>query len=180
MKKIMLKPRIDTNIYLVDHDPAFILTVNKSIDNTEKYNIRTFNSGEKFIAHLKGLKFKNNDIYIVFLGYKYFDEGSNTLMNGIEVLEATKVVNKDIEVVMLTGPDEGSYGSYVMKCGAYTFIPKNENIHLRINNIIMGIISQKRLTQKRRRFIISLKIIIGYILLFVVIWVIYKIFFYKL
>ena len=176
----MLKPKIDTNIYLVDHDPSFILTVNKSIDNTEKYNIRTFNSGEKFIAHLKRLKFTSNDIHIVFLGYKYFDEGSNTLMNGIEILETIKVVNKDIEVVMLTGPDEGSYSSYVMKCGAYTFIPKNENIHLRINNIIMGIISQKRLTQKRRRFIVSLKIIVGYILLFVVMWIIYKIFFYKL
>jgi len=176
----MLKTKIDTFIYLVDHNPEFTSAIHKSIDNPERYNIAGFTSGEKFIAHIKGVKFNRNDIHIVFLGYKYFDEGNNTLMNGIEILEATKGLNKDIEVVMLSGDDEGSYGSYVMKCGAYTFIPKNENIHLRINNIIMGIISQKRLAQKRRSFNTALKIIIGYILLVIVIWIIYRIFYYEL
>ena len=176
----MLKTKIDTFIYLVDHNHEFTSAIHKSIDNPERYNIESFTSGEKFIAHLQKTKFNRSDIFIVFLGYQYFDEGNNTLMNGIEILEATKVINKDIEVVMLTGQDEGSYGSYVMKCGAYTIIPKNENIHLRINNIIMGIISQKRLAQKRKIFNLSLKILAGYLLLVIVIWVLYRIFYYKL
>jgi len=176
----MLKTKIDTFIYLVDHNLEYTGAIHKSIDNPERYNIRSFSSGEKFINHLQASKFSKSDINIVFLGYKYFDEGNNTLMNGIEILEATKVINKDIEVVMLTGPDEGSYGSYVMKCGAYTFIPKNENIHLRINNIIMGIVSQKRLAQKRSKFNTSLKFFIGYLFLVIVTWVLYRIFYFEL
>ena len=176
----MLKTKIDTFIYLVDHNPELTNEIHKSIDNQERYSIKSFTSGEKFIGHIKKIKFSRDDIHMVFLGYKYFDEGNNTLMNGIEILETTKAINKEIEVVMLVGSDEGSYGSYVMKCGAYTFIPKNENVHLRINNIIMGIISQKRLAQKRRSFQIALKIISGYILLVIIIWVVYRVFFYKL
>lgn len=175
----MLKTKIDTNIYLVDHNKAFTSAVNNSIDNPEKYNIETFTSGEKFIAYLSSIKLNRKDIYIVFLGYKYFDEGNNTLMNGVEILESTKSINKDIEVVMLTGEDEGSYGSYVMKSGAYAFIPKNESIHLRINNIIMAIVSQKRLAQKRHMFNVSIRIIVGYVLLVIVIWIIYRIFYYN-
>lgn len=175
----MLKTKIDTNIFLVDHNIEFTRAISNSIDNPEKYNIDSFTSGEKFILYLSDYKFNRNNIYIVFLGYKYFDEGNNTVMNGVEILESTKAINKDIEVVMLTGDDEGSFGSYVMKSGAYTFIPKNENIHLRINNIIMGIISQKRLIQKRRSFYTSLKMLIGYMLLVGVIWAIYRILYYN-
>ncbi|MHC1705237.1 MAG: response regulator [Tenuifilaceae bacterium] len=174
----MLKPKIDANIFLVDHNPDYTSSLKKSIENPERYSIETFTSGEKFIAHISELKFKRNDIYIVFLGYQYFDEGNNTLMNGVEILEATKAINKNIEVVMLTGQDEGSFGSYVMKSGAFTFIPKNENIHLRINNIIMGIISQKRLVQMRTSFIFSLQILFGFVILFLVFWVIFRLFYY--
>lgn len=174
----MLKPKSDTYIFLVDHNQDYTISIKKRIDNLERYNIEMFTSGEKFIAYLSELKFKRNDICIVFLGYKYFDEGSNTLMNGLEILEATKQINSDIEVVMLTGLDEGSYGSFVMKSGAYAFIPKNENIHLRINNIIMGIISQKRLDQKRSSFFLSLKILIGFLVLFLIFWAFYNLFYY--
>lgn len=176
----MLKMKIETKIFLVDHNIEFTRAINSSIENPEKYNIESFTSGEKFIAHLSDYKFNKNEIYIVFLGYKYFDEGNNTLMNGVEILESTKIINKDIEVVMLTGEGEGSFGSYVMKSGAFAFIPKNENIHLRINNIIMGIISQKRLTQRRRKFYTSLKILIAYILLLIIIGVVYRIFYYNI
>ncbi len=175
----MLKTKIDTNIFLVDHNLEFTSAINNSIDNPERYNILSFTSGEKYIAYLSDFKFSKNDVHIVFLGYKYFDEGNNILMNGVEILESTKAINKDIEVVMLTGEDEGAYGSYVMKSGAFAFIPKNENIHLRINNIIMGIISQKRLIQKRRYFYTSLKVLIGYILAVTIIWAIYRIFYYN-
>ena len=166
--------KLDANIFIVDHNHDYTTSLKKSIDNPERYLIETFTSGEKFLAHLSEMKFRKNDICIVFLGYQYFDEGNNTLMNGIEILEATKVINKEIEVVMLTGEDEGSYGSYVMKGGAHSFIPKNQNIHLRINNIVMGIISQKRLIQKRNSFMLSLKLLIAFAILFFVTWFLYN------
>jgi len=174
----MLKPKIDTFIYLVDHNYDYTNSLKKSIDKPERYSIDVFTSGEKFIAFLSKQSFRRNDICIVFLGYKYFDEVNNTLMNGLEILEATKQINRNIEVVMLTGQDEGSIGSYVIKSGAYAFIPKNENIHLRINNIIMGIISQKRLVQKRSSFYFSLKILIGFLILIILFWIFFQLFFY--
>lgn len=173
----MLKPKSDIYIYLVDHSHDYTNSLKKSIDNQEKYNIETFTSGEKFIAHINDKNFLKSDICIVFLGYKYYDDGKNTLMNGLEILQATKALNSNIEVVMLTGHDEGSYGSSVMKSGAYSFIPKNENIHLRINNIIMGIISQKRLVQKRNSLAISLRLLIGFIIFILTAWVIFKVFY---
>jgi len=175
----MLKPKITTNIFLVDHNLELTNTIHKSIDNPDRYIINSFSSGEKFIAYLKSLKFNRYDINIVFLGYKYFDEGNNTLMNGVEILETTKALNKEIEVVMLTGEDEGSFGSYVKKCGAYSIIPKNENMHLRINNIIMGIVSQKNLVHRRRSFINSLRITISFILIVIIVWVFYRVFYYN-
>ncbi len=173
----MLETRSRTHIFLVDHNPEYTNSIKKSIENQEGCDIFTFTSGEKFISFISERSFRKNDIYIAFLGYQFVDEGNQTLMNGIEILEATKVIHSDFEVVMLTGENEGEYGSYVMKSGAHSFIPKNENIHLRINNIIMSIISKKRLAQKKRAFLIALQILIAYIVLIIAVGVIYTLFF---
>lgn len=164
----IIKPKTLAYIYIVDHDSLYSSSLKRAIDKPEKYSIETFTTGEKFIAHITPLKFHKNEIHIVFLGYQFFDEGDHTLMNGIEILDAVKVINRDMEVVMLSGPDEGSYGSYAMKSGAFAFIPKNDTIFLRIDNIIMRIISHKKLHQKRRAFYVSVRVFVGYCILFAV------------
>ncbi len=163
-------PKVNANIYIVDHDPSYTSSLKKAIEKPSKYNIETFSTGEKFIAYLTSLKFKRNDIHIVFLGYHFTDDRKHTLMNGIEILEATKVVNPDIEVVMLYSGDESSYGAYARNSGAYNFVPKTDTIFLRINNIIMRIISEKKLIRTKQRFIFSVKIFLVYffILLFAI------------
>lgn len=172
----MFETRSKIFIFFVDHSTEYSNSLIRSIENQSDYEIRSFASGEKFIAFLNQMTFRKKDIYITFLGYQFFDEGNQTLMNGIEILESAKVINKNIEVVMLTGEDESEYGSYVMKSGAYTFIPKNENIYLRINNIIMAIISKTRLDQKRIEFKISLQLLIGYIILLIITGILYTLF----
>lgn len=158
----LIKPKISAYIYFVDHDSSYSASLKKSIDKPEKYYTLTFTTGEKFIAHLTPLKFRKDDVHIVFLGYQFFEEGEHTLMNGIEILDAIKVINKDIEVVMLTGPDEGSFGSYAKKSGAFAFVPKNDTAFLRIDNIVMRIISHKKLNQKRKQFYFAVKLLIAY------------------
>ncbi|MFP4557577.1 MAG: hypothetical protein ACLFNU_11975 [Bacteroidales bacterium] len=160
-------PKVNANIYLVDHDPSYTGSLKRAIEKPFKYNIETFSTGEKFIAHLTSIKFRKNDIHIVFLGYHFTDDRKHTLMNGIEILEATKVVNPDIEVVMLFSGDESSYGAYARNSGAYDFVPKNDTIFLRINNIIMRIISEKKLNRTKQRFILSVKIFLGYLIVMV-------------
>lgn len=173
----IIKPKVAAYIYFVDHDSAYSASLKKAIDKPEKYEIETFTTGEKFIAHLTQIKFRKDDIRIVFLGYQFFDEGEHTLMNGIEILDAIKVINRDIEVVMLTGPDEGSYGSYARKGGAFAFIPKNETIFLRIDNIIMRIISHRKLNLKRRAFYFAVQVFIGYSILLAIAALILHIYF---
>lgn len=166
------KPIINANIYIVDYDPVYIASLKASIDKPEKYNISTFTSGEKFIAFLTTLRIKKNEIHIVFLGYHFISDAQQNIMNGIEILEAIKVVNPNIEVVMLYGLEESSYGSYARKSGAYAFIPKTDTIFLRISNIIMRIISQKKLEQRRRAFLLAVKIFLAYLAVAIVLMVI--------
>jgi DNA-binding NtrC family response regulator len=174
MKK---KQRLTTNIYIVDHNSTYTNSLKKAIEKPSKYNIETFVTGEKFIAHLASLTFKKNDIHIVFLGYHFIDERDNTLMNGIEILEATKVINPNVEVVMLYAPDEATYGAYARNSGAYDFVPKNDTIFLRINNIVMRVISQKNLDQKKSSFIHSVKLFVAFFFTLIIIMLIYTFFF---
>jgi DNA-binding NtrC family response regulator len=164
----MRKLKKSASIYIVDHDHSYTSSLTKAIDKPSKYNIETFATGEKFIAHLTSLKYRKDDIHIAFLGYHFFDDREHTLMNGIEILEATKVICPDIEVVMLYSSDEASFGAYARNRGACAFVPKSENVFLRINNIIMRIISQKKLEQSKRTFILSMKILIVYIILMLI------------
>lgn len=161
-QKLIRNPKKIANIYIVDHDPSYSNSLTKAIEKPNKYNIEIFTTGEKFLAYLTSLHFKKNDVHIVFLGYHFFDDREHNLMNGIEILEAIKVIYPDIEVVMLYTEEETSYGAYARNSGAYTFVPKNDTIFLRINNIIMRVISHKKLEQNKRAFLLSLKIFVAY------------------
>ncbi len=165
------------SIYFVDHDYVYTSSLKKAIEKPSKYNIETFVTGEKFIAYLAAQTFRKSDIHIVFLGYNFIDDREHTLMNGIEILEATKVINPNIEVVMLYTPEEATYGAYARNQGAYDFVPKNETAFLRINNIVMRVISQKKLEQKKRSFILSVKLLVAYTILLVIAVLIFNLFF---
>jgi DNA-binding NarL/FixJ family response regulator len=172
------KPKINANIFIVDHDPVYIASLKESIEKPEKYIIQTYATGEKFVAYLTDQKFRKNEVYIVFLGYHFMGEGQPSLtMTGLEILDAIKVINSDIEVVMLFGNEESSLGSYAKKSGAYAFVPKTDTIFLRINNIIMRIISQKKLEQKRRNFLFAVKLFVAYFIIATLAIVIHHFFF---
>jgi DNA-binding NtrC family response regulator len=163
-----IQSRVSANIYIVDHNIEFASSLIKSIEKPEKYSIEAFGSGESFIAFLKNLGFLKNEVTMVFLGYKFISDSEDSqLMNGLEILEAIKAINPQIEVVMLYGSDEGSFGSYARKAGAFDFIQKNNNAFLRVNNIIWRVITAKRLEQKRRLYgiILAIAILIAYLML---------------
>lgn len=162
MKKIK---NFTVSIYIVDHDHVYTSLLKKSIEKPSKYNIETFVTGEKFIAHLASQTYRKNDIHIVFLGYYFIDDQEHTIMNGIEILEATKVINPNIEVVMLYTAEEATYRAYARNQGAYDFVPKNETAFLRINNIVMRVISYKKLEQRKRLFALSFKLLAAYAIL---------------
>ncbi|HPX05104.1 MAG TPA: response regulator [Tenuifilaceae bacterium] len=173
----MRRLKAEIYVFLVDQSPEYLSSLKKSIEHPERYIISTYTSGERFIKDLTSMKFAPNDICVAFLGYQFFGDMDHALMNGIEILESIKVINPSIEVIMLTGNDEGSYGAFARKSGAFTVIPKNDNVFMRSNNLIMKVISEKRLAQSKRTFLILLKIFLAYLLLLIIALGIYKLFF---
>ena len=169
-------PKPIANIYIVNHDFAHTSSLKKAIKKPAKYNIETFSNGEKFIALLASLNFTRRDINLVFLGYQFIDEHEHTLMNGLEILEAVKTINPDIEVVMLYDSSEAAYGAYARNRGAFAFVPKNDAVFLRVNNIIMRVITRKKLRQKRRHFVVAIKVFVVYSILLMISILIYQLF----
>ena len=159
----MKKSKPFVHIYIVNEDAAYSASLRKAIDKPGKYITTIYHAGERFISELAQLRFRSNQVHIVFLSYHFNDESNHNLMNGIEILEAIKVINPKIEVVMLYGEGEATYGSYATKSGAFAFIPKNDSVFLRADNIIMKSISHKNLSQKRGHFIKALLIFLSYL-----------------
>ncbi|MCB8963961.1 MAG: response regulator [Bacteroidales bacterium] len=139
-----------TFIFIVEFNTEFAHGIIEGIDIPKRTTVRSFPSGEKFINHLSTLKFRKNDLVIVFLGYNFLDDYKHSLMNGIEILESIKHINPKIEVVMMAEKDETEYGAYVMKLGAHSFIPKDDNITTRANNIILQLCGSRNIHSKKR------------------------------
>jgi len=139
-----------TFIFIVEFNTEFAHSIIEGIDIPKRTTVRSFPSGEKFIEHLSTLKFRRNDLVIVFMGYNFLDDYNHSLMNGIEILESIKHVNPKIEVVMMAGEGEKEYGAYVMKLGAHAFIPKDDNIATRANNIILRLCGNRNISSKKR------------------------------
>lgn len=139
-----------TFIYIVEFNSEFSKELIEGIDLPKRSTIKNFPSGEKFIEHLSTLKFRKNDLVIVFLGYNFLDDYNHSLMNGIEILESIKLINPKIEVVLMADEGEKEYGAYVMKLGAHAFIPKDENLAIRSNNIILSLCGKRNFNSKKR------------------------------
>jgi len=122
----------------------------EGIDLPKRSTIKNFPTGEKFIEHISKLRFRKNDLVIVFLGYNFLDDYNHSLMNGIEILESIKLINPKIEVVLMADEGEKEYGAYVMKLGAHAFIPKDENLAIRSNNIILSLCGKRNFNSKKR------------------------------
>ncbi|MGE0076283.1 MAG: response regulator [Bacteroidales bacterium] len=138
-----------TFIFVVEFNAEFANGIITGLDIPKRTTIKSFPSGEKFIEQLTTLKFRKNDLVIVFLGYNFLDDYKHSLMNGIEILESIKHINSKVEVIMMAEEDEREYGAYVMKLGAHSFIPKDENIVTRANNILLHLCGKRNLNSKK-------------------------------
>ena len=144
-----------TFIYIVEFNSEFSKELIEEIDLPKRSTIKNFPTGEKFIDHLSKLRFRKNDLVIVFLGYNFLDDYNHSLMNGIEILESIKLINSKIEVVLMADEGEKEYGAYVMKLGAHAFIPKDDNLVIRANNIILSLCGKRNFNSKKRLLKIS-------------------------
>ncbi|MEA3316510.1 MAG: hypothetical protein U9R54_00960 [Bacteroidota bacterium] len=150
-------------VYFIDHDESYTEELLAKFDNSAKYIISTYNSSANFFNDFnKKLKYFNNT-HIVFVSSNLeFDESGN-LVDAHEVVRKIKKTSSNTEVILYAENDDINSVSAAFHYGAYTFIKKNENILLRIENNIVGIINEKNFlrTKQSSKFYTILFIIIA-------------------
>ncbi len=158
-----------TQVYLIDDQKIYFKEISKEFENPLKYKINTFTSVLSFISHLKSNPVLKTNFQIVFLS---FNPGHNQTGDKPEVIEALQNIKKIIpfsEVFILSFKVSEELESTLITSGASGLIQKNENAVLRMTNKIKGLISEKNLEQKRKVSRISIKLLIYFILLVVII-----------
>ncbi len=131
-------------VFLVDDDKMYLKAAQTQLLQQKKINIKTFSSGEECLKNL------NLNPNIVFLDYSLDSEDPNA-KNGIQILKKIKAVNENINIVMLSGQAKLEVAVEAMKNGAYDYVMKNEDAHLRIQNIITNLLKNINLESRLKR-----------------------------
>lgn len=166
----------NTHVIFIDNDDSYIRDVLARFEEVNDYNIRIYSRSKEFFEEFVHVSKLKKEIYIIFLSTNLELDENNNQVDVIETLKKIKEINSQVEVVLYSDNDDINIVSSAFHYGAYTFIKKNENIILRIENNIKGIISQKNfLFQKEasrkftRIFLIFLAgLIISLIMLYMV------------
>jgi len=122
-------------IFVVEDDLVYGKLIERAlkIDNIE---ITIFQNGQEFLDNLH----LNPDI--VTLDYSLPD------MKGIEILKKIVAYNPDISTILLSGQDELNVVVEVYKLGAKSYIIKNENAIVELNNCIKNLITSLNLKKE--------------------------------
>ncbi|WP_185152718.1 response regulator [Fulvivirga aurantia] len=103
--------------YIVDDDPVFSTVFDKLLKSNRYKQVLHFDSGE---ACLEQLKDRVEHPSIVFLDF------SLNGMNGLDVLQRIKEINKKIKVAIVTSIDDLDLRAKCLKEGAFMFINKKD------------------------------------------------------
>lgn len=101
------------NILIVDDEIDLCQNLSELLEEEEKYNVSIANNGKEGL-----IKIKEEIPDLVLLDIKMPE------MNGIEILEKIKAINKDTLVIMLTAYQTVDSAVKSMKLGAYDYITK--------------------------------------------------------
>ncbi len=160
-------------VYIVDYSIEWTNTLLNGIDVDEPVIKKSFSNGEQFIDFLNKTKLNKRLTHIALIGYTFYDEKNNTLMNGMEILESMKKIKPHINAIMLANHDEQEYGGYVKKMGAVAVISKDENTIMRVNNQILILSSMQSVGRCKKDLKVSLVLWAVSVILFLA-WLIFS------
>ena len=141
----------DINIYIVDDDELLSKILRTKFEQSGDYKIISFITGEEFLEYCNKNPFNKGQIHIVILDYLFKSNINPQAKSGIEILKTIHKIYKEIAVIMLSGLDDIDIATMAIKNGAVSFVKKNENSFLRIQNNVKFIISEKRLKLTRNQ-----------------------------
>ncbi len=137
-------------VYFVDYDESYIEELLSGFNNSSNYIISTFNSTFKFFNNYYEKLKKKNGIHIVFLSPTFELDKKGNPIDVNKIIRQIKKLDLDTEIILYSEDDDINTISEAFNNGVYTFIKKNENILLRIENNIVSIISEKHFIHKKR------------------------------
>jgi len=166
----------NTNVIFIDNDDSYIRDVLAKFEEVNDYNIKIYSRSREFFEDFNQVDQSKKEIYLIFLSTILELDEENNQIEVLDVLKRIKEINPNSEVVLYSDNDDINIVSSAFHYGAYTFIKKNENIILRIENNIKGIISQKNFLLKKeasrkitRVFLLFIAgVILGLIILYMI------------
>lgn len=124
------------NIFLVDDDSIFLDMLNETFSGKENIKTHLFYSGEECLSNL------NLNPEIIVLDY-FFNKAGEKAIDGMETLKRIVAAKPNINVIMLTGQEEGEKVYEFIHEGARDYVIKDldafENVIKSVENILEDI-----------------------------------------
>ncbi len=164
-----MKKEKSITLFIVDDNKIISLALENMFKETfDEYetSISRFETGEECLSRL-------NDVIpdVIILDYHLT---TNILgMDGISVLKKIKQVDKNIEVVMLSGEDKLEIAVECIKYGARDYVIKNDSSFVRINQIVQNIAEHINVKTNLKKYTIWNWVFFGLIATFVIGEIIY-------
>lgn len=165
--------RHNINVIFIDNDDSYIRDVLAKIEEVNSYNIKIYSRSKDFFDDFILIDKYKRDVFIIFLSTTLESDENNIQIEVLDVLKRIKEINSDSEVILYSDNDDINLVSSAFHHGAYTFIKKNENVILRIENNIKGIISQKNFLIKKessKKFTLFFLFFIGTLIISLIIF----------
>ena len=135
-------------IYIVDDKKLDAEVLAQEFEMNTNYRLHLFNSGEQFLRDIIVNPPPKKSIVIALIEYQ-LNYSNIDAKDGIEILKTLKEINHDYEVIMTSSKPDVDIVTSALHYEAVTFVKKNENYFLRIQNNINWIVSKKILKRKR-------------------------------
>jgi len=105
-------------IYFVDDDKMILNLIEYTFKNRGNYDIKTFRTGEDCLAVM------NEKPDLVVLDHLFIIENTK-FSSGIEILKKIREIDKEVEIIMLSGEQKEEIIKEYLKNGVSKFITKD-------------------------------------------------------
>jgi len=96
------KSRNNVSIYIVEDNELDLKVLVQEFELQTNYNIYNFNSGEVFLKNLISNPPPKKDVVVIIIDYQ-LNAINIDAKNGIEILRTIKEINREFEIIMISG-----------------------------------------------------------------------------
>lgn len=160
--------KLKTYLACYDDFRWFSEDVRGRFDDTSRYNVTSFVSVEDFMAYLeKGKDHMNCKVAIL---------GAHDTVEQFEMIgrltKEIKKLDRKIGIILICTPDKLEDIKKIIPSDVDAYIPKNSNAIIRLHNAVKKLISEYGIINYRKRRNLSLFILGGFFLLFIILFII--------